>query len=176
MLTTETRSTSSLDQMPFTSSPSARNGSSDVRGAAPALECRGLAKQFGGVQAVEHLDLTVALGQILALVGPSGCGKTTALRLIAGFDHPDGGTVSLAGRVVGQPGTGLPPEKRRVGMVFQEGALFPHLTVEQNIAYGLPRAARRNGRVKAMFCSTGIMRLSKKGRTSTFYLQRYQPF
>ena len=113
----------------------------------PALECHGLAKKFGDVYAIEELDLVVHPGRVLALLGPSGCGKTTALRLIAGFEQPDKGSIALAGRLVCGQRTTVPPEKRRVGMVFQEGALFPHLTVEQNIAYGLPRRDRRNGRV-----------------------------
>ncbi len=132
--------------------PVRRNGSSG----SPALECRGLSKRFGGAQAVQGLDLSVDQGRVLAIVGPSGCGKTTALRLIAGFEQPDAGTVALQGRVVGRAGNGLPPEKRRVGMVFQEGALFPHLTVEQNIAYGLPRAGRRKGRMEEVLELTGL--------------------
>ena len=125
----------------------------------PALECRGVSKRFGAVHAVESLDLSVAAGGVLAIVGPSGCGKTTALRLIAGFEQPDGGTITLAGRVVGRAGNALPPEKRRVGMVFQEGALFPHLTVEQNLSYGLPRASRRNGRMAEVLDLTGLANL-----------------
>ena len=125
----------------------------------PALECQGVSKRFGAVHAVESLDLSVAPGGVLAIVGPSGCGKTTALRLIAGFEQPDGGTITLGGRVVGRAGNALPPEKRRVGMVFQEGALFPHLTVEQNLSYGLPRASRRNGRMAEVLDLTGLANL-----------------
>ena len=121
-----------------------------------ALECRGLTKRFGDVWAIDQLSLAVRPGQVLALLGPSGCGKTTALRLIAGFEQPDGGTISLAGRLVCQPGSSVPPEKRHVGMVFQEGALFPHLTVEQNISYGLTRSNRRSGRVKEVLDLVGL--------------------
>ena len=121
-----------------------------------ALECRGLAKRFGDVRAIVELDMALRPGQVLALLGPSGCGKTTALRLIAGFEQPDEGTIALAGRLVYQPGRSVPPEKRHVGMVFQEGALFPHLTVEQNISYGLPRANRRNGRVEEVLDLVGL--------------------
>jgi len=113
-----------------------------------ALECRGLAKKFGDTHALVDFTLSVPQGRIVALLGPSGCGKTTALRLIAGFDTADSGSVAIAGRTVLQGNHSVPPEKRRVGMVFQEGALFPHLTVEQNIAYGLPRGngGKENGR------------------------------
>ncbi|MBT97348.1 MAG: hypothetical protein CL902_01820 [Dehalococcoidia bacterium] len=112
---------------------------------APALKCIGLAKQFNGVPAVAGLELTVPQGQILALLGPRGCGKTTALRLIAGFEDPDKGVISIGGQTMNVGGESLPPERRRVGMVFQEGALFPHLSVEQNIAYGLPKGQDRDG-------------------------------
>jgi iron(III) transport system ATP-binding protein len=103
----------------------------------PALVCRELSKSFDGVRAVDGVDLDVPTGSLTALLGPSGCGKTTALRLIAGLERPDRGTVEVRGRVVAGDGTWVPPERRRVGMVFQEWALFPHLDVTANIAFGL---------------------------------------
>ena len=107
-----------------------------------ALQCAGLRKSFAQgspreVRAVNDLSLTVRSGETVALLGPSGCGKTTTLRLIAGFERPGAGSVTIAGREVVGAGVFLPPERRRVGMVFQDYALFPHLTVADNVAYGL---------------------------------------
>lgn len=127
-----------------------------------ALECQGLAKRFGQVQAISGLDLRVLPGQIVALLGPSGCGKTTALRLIAGFEQPDEGSISVGGRQVYQPGYAKPPEQRNVGMVFQEGALFPHLTVAQNVAYGLSRGNGRNERVEEVLELVGLDGLGRR--------------
>ena len=109
----------------------------------PAIRASGVSKAFGPVRAVDGLDLEVAPGQVLVLLGPSGCGKTTTLRLIAGFEAPDAGSVEVGGRPVCGPGVWVPPEQRRVGMVFQDYALFPHLTVAQNVAFGLQRRERR---------------------------------
>jgi iron(III) transport system ATP-binding protein len=98
--------------------------------------------QPGDTLALDDLTLSVARGEILALVGPSGCGKTTLLRLIAGFEVPDGGRIDLDGRTVAGGASFVPPEQRGVGMVFQEYALFPHLSVLDNVAFGLRHLAR----------------------------------
>ncbi|MEZ4499745.1 MAG: ABC transporter ATP-binding protein [Thermomicrobiales bacterium] len=82
-------------------------------------------------------------GEIAAILGPSGCGKTTTLRLIAGFDDPDQGTIAIDGTVIAQPGRCIPPEKRRIGMVFQDGVLFPHLSVADNVGFGVDRELRK---------------------------------
>ena len=105
-----------------------------------------VSKRFGPdvSPAVDGLSLRVAEGEILALLGPSGCGKTTTLRLIAGLETPDAGTITLRGRPVAGPGHAVPPEERGVGIVFQDYALFPHLTVGDNVGFGLARAARRD--------------------------------
>lgn len=108
----------------------------------PAIRMRGVDRSFGAVRALDGMDLETPTGTLITLLGPSGSGKTTALRLIAGFDRPDSGTIEIDGRTVVGPNTFVPPEKRRVGMVFQDYALFPHLTVARNVGYGVPRAGR----------------------------------
>ena len=102
------------------------------------LRLSGVHKSYGPVSVLRGVDLVVPDGGLTAVLGPSGCGKTTLLRLVAGFDRPDAGTIEIAGRVV----TG-PAEERRIGYVTQEGNLFPHLTVARNITFGLPRRERR---------------------------------
>ncbi len=106
---------------------------------APGIRLAGLYKRFQEVGAVNGLSLELPKGQLLALLGPSGCGKTTTLRLVAGFERLDAGEIEIGGQRVAGPGLHLPPEKRRVGMVFQEYALFPHLNVGQNVTFGLQR-------------------------------------
>jgi iron(III) transport system ATP-binding protein len=107
-----------------------------------AIEVDALAKTFAGTAAVDGASLRVDHRAIVALVGPSGSGKTTLLRVIAGFEIPDAGSVRIAGRTVAGDGAWLEPEERRVGMVFQHGALFPHLTVRANVGFGAARAER----------------------------------
>jgi len=102
------------------------------------LVLQGLSKRFDDLKAVDGVSLTVDKGELLVLVGPSGCGKTTILRLIAGFEAPDAGTLQLASQNL----HGVPPERRGVGVVFQHYALFPHMTVAGNVSYGL-RFARQ---------------------------------
>src|SRR6478609_5602659 len=99
----------------------------------PGLRLRGLRKSFGDVVAVDDLDLDVPDGAICALLGPSGCGKTTTLRLIAGLEQPDGGTIEIGGTEVAGRGKAIPAERRRIGMVFQDYALFPHMNVAANV-------------------------------------------
>jgi iron(III) transport system ATP-binding protein len=108
------------------------------------IRLSGVSKHFGGVAVISRVTLDVPEGELLALLGPSGCGKTTLLRLIAGFEQPDEGVVEVAGTVVAGPDVWVPPERRAVGMVFQDYALFPHLTVAENVAFGLPRRERRS--------------------------------
>ena len=105
--------------------------------------CHGVSKRYGAVRAVDDARLCVERGEFVALLGPSGCGKTTLLRLIAGFEEPEAGTVEVAGTPVAGDGTWVPPERRKVGMVFQDYALFPHLTVAENVGFGLPRKERK---------------------------------
>jgi len=103
----------------------------------PGVSIRGLHKRYGDVAAVDGLDLDVKPGELVALLGPSGCGKTTTLRVVAGFLAPDSGEVWVGDRCLSSPATVIPPERRRMGMIFQSYALWPHMTVAQNVGYGL---------------------------------------
>ena len=111
-----------------------------------------VAQSYGAKPVLEDVSFKLLPGQIGCLLGPSGCGKTTALRLVAGFEPPSAGEIRIGGERVSRPGAALPPEKRRVGLVFQDYALFPHLSVEANIAFGLSAlsAADRTQRLKEM--------------------------
>jgi len=110
------------------------------------LELEQVTKSYGGTVVVDDLSFTLQQGKIGCLLGPSGCGKTTILRAIAGFEDIDGGTVSIGGRTVSSAGRTVSPDKRNIGMVFQDYALFPHLKVSENIAFGLGRQSRKQQR------------------------------
>jgi len=114
-----------------------------------ALEVQRLDKSYDGAPVLRHIAFGVEPGSTTAIVGPSGCGKTTLLRLIAGFEKPDNGTISLTGRVVAGDGW-MPPHRRSVGYVAQDGALFPHATVGANIGFGLPRRSRKNSTISRL--------------------------
>jgi iron(III) transport system ATP-binding protein len=116
----------------------------------------GATRRYGPVVAVDGVDLELRPGEMLAVLGPSGCGKTTLFRLIAGLEAPDAGTIEIGGRRVAGPGASVPPERRRVGMVFQDHALFPHLTVAGNVAYGLRRDPDRAVRVAELLELVGL--------------------
>jgi iron(III) transport system ATP-binding protein len=122
-----------------------------------SLTVQDLTKSFSGTPVLTGVDLHVPAGSLTALLGPSGCGKTTLLRMIAGFDDPDSGTVALGDRVVAGAGRGVPARRRGIGFVPQEGGLFPHLSVAGNIGFGLPRGLRRDGgRVRDLLALVGL--------------------
>ncbi|KJY32091.1 ABC transporter ATP-binding protein, partial [Streptomyces katrae] len=120
------------------------------------VEFRGLRRAFGTTTALDGLDLTVEPGELLALLGPSGCGKTTALRVLAGFEHPDSGEVLVDGQDI----TRVPANRRDAGMVFQSYSLFPHLDARENVAFGLRvrgvPAARRRERAAELLDLVGL--------------------
>ncbi|NMO17701.1 ABC transporter ATP-binding protein [Pyxidicoccus fallax] len=114
-----------------------------------SLDTVSLRYTSAGTPAVDGLSLAVEPGEVIALLGPSGCGKTTTLRLVAGFERPDTGTVTLEGRVLAGPSAFVPPEQRSVGMVFQDYALFPHLSVLDNVTFGLGALPRADAQARA---------------------------
>jgi len=121
----------------------------------PGVILKSLTKRYGDVGAVERLSLEVAPGELVALLGPSGCGKTTTLRLVAGFLQPEAGEIWVGDRCLSSPTAVIPPERRRMAMIFQSYALWPHMTVAQNVAYGLRfgrglSRAERDARVAEM--------------------------
>ena len=133
------------------------------------LELRDVRRQFGAVAAVDGLSLTITHGEVFTLLGPSGCGKSTTLRIVAGLERPDRGAVYLAGRLMasGEQGFSLAPEKRDLGMVFQSYAIWPHMTVFDNVAFPL-RLRRIRGealrdKVEAVLDLVGLSGLGRRG-------------
>jgi len=126
------------------------------------IACRRLAKSFGSVPVIGDLDLDVPEGAVVTILGESGSGKTTLLRLIAGFERPDRGTITLGDDVVDSDRRFVPPERRRIGYVAQEGNLFPHLTVAKNVAFGLSRRQRTSGRVAELLELVGLGDLGRR--------------
>lgn len=124
----------------------------------PLLKVDNIACRYDDEKIFDSLSFHVNRGEIVSLLGPSGCGKTTALRAIAGFEPIFDGQIRLNGHVVAEPGAAVPPEKRQIGMVFQDYALFPHLTVAQNIAFGLRDLSRKAQReqVEHMIDAVGL--------------------
>ncbi len=126
---------------------------------APRLEIRNIVKSFGGRQVVDDVSLKVEPGQVTCLLGPSGCGKSTTLRIIAGVEMQDSGTIHVDGQLVCDTITRVPPEGRNIGLMFQDFALFPHFSVADNVAFGLRGGAKAHAaRVKALLEKVGMMR------------------
>ena len=124
------------------------------------LEILDLTKRYGEVTSVDRLSLTVEQGEFICLLGPSGCGKTTTLRMLAGFVEPDGGEIRVGAKTISAPGAVLPPERRNMGMIFQSYAIWPHMTVRENVGYGLRMrgvaASSREARVAATLKATKL--------------------
>ncbi|HBS80276.1 MAG TPA: iron ABC transporter ATP-binding protein, partial [Pseudomonas sp.] len=128
----------------------------------PLLHLRDLACGYGEQSIVQNLNLHLNRGDIGCLLGPSGCGKTTTLRAIAGFEHVNDGEIQLGSEVLSRRGFTLAPEKRRVGMVFQDYALFPHLTVTENIAFGIRKHPQSQRIVREMLDLVHLSPLGKR--------------
>ena len=123
----------------------------------PVLSLLGVGHRYGKVPTFSDLDLALASGEVCCLLGPSGCGKTTALRCIAGFERVAAGSISIDGNLVSHAdGRHVPPERRRIGMVFQDLALFPHLTVARNVAFGIEDRSRAAKRVAEMLAAVSL--------------------
>ncbi len=138
-------------------------GSSSPAPHCPALELRDVRKEYpGGVRAVDGLTLSIEHGEFFSLMGPSGCGKTTTLRLIAGLDSVTAGTIAISGTEVSSRTHAVPPEGRQIGVVFQDYALFPHMTVAENIGFGIHSMSRqpRGLRVADLLDLVGLVGLS----------------
>jgi iron(III) transport system ATP-binding protein len=129
------------------------------------VRLRAVTKRYGGKAAVRDISLEVSRGEYVALVGPSGCGKTTLLRLIAGLEQPDAGEIWLDGRLASSPTQLVAPHRRGVGLVFQSLALWPHLTVEEHVAFVLEPAFKRRDLAVAIDGLLDSVKLRGSGRT-----------
>jgi iron(III) transport system ATP-binding protein len=127
-----------------------------------AITCDNVSVSFGPVRAVDRASLAVEPGEVMALLGPSGCGKTTLLRTIAGLQRAEGGSIRLGTDVLQDGRHFVPPHRRAIGLVFQEYALFPHLTVAANIGYGLPRNEASRERVRTLMAMGGLQGLEHR--------------
>ena len=130
------------------------------------LELRGITKRYGEVTSVDAIDLDVARGEFICLLGPSGCGKTTTLRMLAGFITPDAGEIRVGGEPLSSPVRVVPPERRNMGMIFQSYAVWPHMTVRENVGYGLRMqsmpAAERGARTEELLRATRLADLADR--------------
>lgn len=131
---------------------------------APALTLSGIGRQFGTVRALDHISLDVQPGEIICLVGHSGCGKTSLLRIIAGIDAPDEGQLTMGVRTLVGPSIFVEPEKRNIGVVFQDYALFPHLTVRENVMFGLRKLRKDKAlaRVNELLDLVGLSAMAER--------------
>src|SRR5690242_19583247 len=131
-----------------------------------SVELRGLVKRYGAQAVVDDVSLTIEHGRLVCLLGPSGCGKTTTLRLIAGFVEPSAGEIRVGEQVLSSPSRTVPPERRNMSMIFQSYALWPHMTVAQNVSYGLElRKVDREtikGKLKAILATTHLEQLADR--------------
>lgn len=129
------------------------------------IHCQEISKFYGELAAVEGVSLNVPAGRILTLIGPSGCGKTTVLRLVAGFERVDRGEIAIGDMNVAGPERHLPPEQRRIGMVFQDYAIFPHLSVAKNVGFGLNNRSskkERDSRVESLLHFVGLETMGER--------------
>jgi iron(III) transport system ATP-binding protein len=131
-----------------------------------SVELRGLTKRYGELAVVDDVSLTIEHGRLACLLGPSGCGKTTTLRLIAGFVEPSAGEIRVGDALVSSPARTVPPERRNMSMIFQSYALWPHMTVAENVAYGLKlrRLDRATiaGKLGAILTTTHLAELAER--------------
>ncbi|WP_375265001.1 ABC transporter ATP-binding protein [Planktotalea sp.] len=131
-----------------------------MQGTAPRLEIRNLTRLFGGARVVDDVSLSIKSGQVMCLLGPSGCGKSTTLRMIAGVDMQDSGEIWVDGTLICDGAVTIPAEQRGIGLMFQDFALFPHMNVADNVAFGLKGTqSEKYARVEELLAKVGLMRL-----------------